>query len=77
MSVFRSHLQRLRISDSSKFRGHSFCRGGATWLFCSGVPGKLIQVYGDWAPDAYKVYLEFSEDAKLRVARHMISAFNE
>ena len=75
--VFRSHLQRLRISDSSKFRGHSFLRGGATWAFCSGVPGELIQVYGDWAPDAYKVYLEFSEDAKLRVARHMISAFDE
>ena len=33
--------------------------------------------FGDWASDAYKVYLEFSEDAKLRVARRMISAFDE
>ena len=73
MSVFRSHLQRLGVSDSSKFRGHSFHRGGATWAFRSGVPGELIQVYGDWASDAYKVYLEFSEDAKLCIARRMIS----
>ena len=77
VSVFRSRLQRLGVSDSSKFRGHSFRRGGATWAFRSGVPGELIQVYGDWASDAYKVYLEFSEDAKLRVVRLMISAFDE
>ena len=53
VSVFRSRLQRLEVSDSSKFRGHSFRRGGATWAFRSGVPGELIQVYGDWASDAY------------------------
>ena len=77
MSVFRSRLQRLGVSDSFNFRGHSFRRGGATWAFRSGVPGELIQVYGDWASDAYKIYLEFSEDAKRRVARSMISAFDE
>ena len=31
--VFRSRLQRLGVSDSSKFRGHSSHRGGATWAF--------------------------------------------
>ena len=77
VSVFRSRVQRLGVSDFSKFRGHSFRRGGATWAFRSGVPGELIQVYGDWASDAYKIYLEFSEDARLRVARRMISAFDE
>ena len=77
MSDFRSRLYRLGISDSSKFRGHSFRRGGATWAFRSSVPGGLIQVYSDWASDAYKIYLEFSEDAKLRVTRRMISAFDE
>ena len=75
--VFWSRLQRLGVSDCSKFRGHSFHRGGATWAFRSGVPDKLIQVYGDWASDAHKVYLEFSEDAKLRDVQRMICAFDE
>jgi len=76
VSVFRTRLQRIGVSDPSRFRGHPFRRGGATWAFRKGVPGELIQVYGDWASDAYKCYLEFSADAKLRVARHMISALD-
>ena len=77
VSVFRSRLARLGVHNPSRFRGHSFRRGGATWAFHTGVPGELIQIYGDWASDAYKCYLEFSEDAKLRVARGMVGALPE
>lgn len=64
----------MGVDNPSRFRGHSFRRGGATWAFRAGVPGELIQIYGDWASDAYKCYLEFSEDSKLIVAREMVSS---
>ena len=64
----------MGVDNPSHFRGHSFRRGGATWAFRTGVPGELIQIYGDWASDAYKCYLEFSEDANLIVAREMVSS---
>ena len=37
--------------------------------FQAGVPGELIQILGDWASDAYKIYLEFSMDNKLDLAK--------
>ena len=74
VSVFRNRLARMGVHDPSRFRGHSFRRGGATWAFHTGVPGELIQIFGDWVSDAYKCYLEFSDDAKLRVAREMVSS---
>ena len=51
-----------------------FVEGGDMGISQWCVPGELIQIYGDWASDAYKCYLEFSEDAKLRVAREMVSS---
>ena len=59
-----------------KFRGHSFRRGGATWTFQNGVPGEFIQIYGGWASDAYRCYLEFSKEFKLRVAEHLGRSLN-
>lgn len=73
VSVFRTRLQR---TGAYRFRGHSFRQGESTWAFRKGVPGELIQVYSDSASDAYKCYLEFFADAKLHVARHMISALD-
>ena len=74
VSNFRRRLARMGVPNPSSFQGHPFRRGRATWAFHTGVPGKLIQIYGDWASDAYKCYLEFSEDAKLRVAQEMVSS---
>jgi len=39
--------------------------------FRCGVPGELIQIFGDWASDAYKTYLEISLPAKVQVAEQM------
>ena len=40
--------QFVSVPNPARFRGHSFRRGGATWAFRNGVPGELIQIYGDW-----------------------------
>ncbi|CAG2202644.1 unnamed protein product [Mytilus edulis] len=53
------------------FSTHSFRRGGATFAFESKVPAELIIVHGDWASDAYKLYLQFSLSEKVSVAKAM------
>lgn len=68
VQVFRRRLALADVPQAHTFRGHSFRRGGANWAFQCGVPGELIQVFGDWSSDAYKSYLEFALPAKLRVA---------
>ena len=65
----RRRLSLAGVSLAYTYRGHSFRRGGANWAFQCGVPGELIQVFGDWSSEAYKSYLEFALPAKLRVAR--------
>lgn len=45
-------------------RGHSFSRDTASWAFNRGVPGELIQIYGDCASD-----LEFGVASKLAFAQ--------
>ena len=47
VSQFRACLSPMGISHANRFRGHSFRRGGASWAFSCGVPGELIQLYGD------------------------------
>jgi hypothetical protein len=56
---------------SELYSSHSFRRGGATFDFRSHIPSELIQLHGDWASDAYKVYLEFSLADNISVARDM------
>ena len=73
IAFFWSKLTRAGVSHPKLYRGHSFRRGAASFAFHCGVSGDLIQVFGDWASDAYKVYLEFSLSSKLRVADTMRS----
>ena len=65
---FRALLERAGVPHPSGFSCHSFRRGGASWAFRVGVPGEVIQVYGDWASDCYKRYLDLSFDTKYRLA---------
>jgi hypothetical protein len=69
--ALRSRLQGAGIAEANTFRGHSFRRGANSWAFKMGIPGEFIQIYGDWASDAYKAYLEFSMPCKLFVADKM------
>ena len=68
---FRELLVWAHVPSAARYTGHSFRRGGATYAFCSGVPGELIQVMGDWQSDAYKRYFDFSFDTTLSVSCHM------
>jgi integrase len=77
VSHFRTCLGSAGVPNAPSFRGHSFRRGAASWAFSCGVPGELIQLYGDWSSDAYKLYLEFSLEAKLQLANHIRHAINK
>ena len=74
VSAFRSYLFTAGISNTQSFRGHSFRRGAASWAFRCGVPGEIIQFYGDWSSDAYKLYLEFSLESNLTLANQLRQA---
>ena len=76
ITEFRRALSAAGVPHASSFRGHSFRRGAASWAFNHGVPGELIQLYGDWTSDAYKVYLEFSVESKLAFAQQLRSAIH-
>ena len=69
LAHFRSLLVRAGVSSPSAFSCHSFRRGGASWAFRVGVPGEIIQIYGDWASDCYKRYLDISLDTRFVLAR--------
>ena len=69
---FRDLLCQAGVADHQSYSGHSFRRGGASWAFQCGMPGELIQVCGDWASDAYKRYLEFSTQDKVRLAALLV-----
>jgi hypothetical protein len=57
--------------DSSRYAGHSFCRGGATFAFQCGASPAQIKEQGDWKSSAYLLYLEFDNPARARVASLM------
>lgn len=43
--------------DQSQYSGHSYRRGGASFLYQCGVPLHTIQQLGDWHSDAYQRYV--------------------
>jgi len=74
VSSFRNALELAGVPDALSFRGHSFRRGAATWAFRIGIPGEIIQLYGGWSSEAYKLYLDFSLESKVSVASLMRKA---
>lgn len=74
IAAFRRALSATGLPNASSYRGHSFRRGAASWAFNHGVPSELIRIYGDWASDAYKAYLEFGVESKLAFAQQLRSA---
>ncbi|CAG2206888.1 unnamed protein product [Mytilus edulis] len=57
--------------DPNSYSSHGFRRGGATFAFSSHVLSDPVQLHGDWASDAYKIYLQFSMKDKISVVRNM------
>ena len=54
---------------ASKFSGHSFRRGGATYAFRCRVPVELISLQGDWSSDTVHLYIAQPLERRLSVAK--------
>ena len=75
---FTKELRRLLDAagyKSSSYSGHSFRRGGATYLYSLGADPLIIQASGDWASDCYTRYVCLSLDQRLEAQQMM--AFNQ
>jgi hypothetical protein len=53
-SWFVARLQKIFGSDVA---GHSLQAGGATALALAGVPDDVIQAFGRWTSDTFRVYV--------------------
>ena len=62
--------------DWTKFSGHSFRRGGATYCFNLGVSPELIKLLGDWKSDAYLLYEQTTDRRRLELPRAMAQAIS-
>ena len=71
---FTKELKRLLNLAGLKadsFSGHSFRRGGATYLYRLGADPLLIQASGDWATDCYTRYVFLTLDQRFHAQRMM------
>lgn len=64
------HLGAIDL-DASRYSGHSFRRGGATFAFKCGAPPGQIQNQGDWKSACYLMYLEFDDSTREKLATLM------
>ena len=69
-------LLKLAGYDPTLYSGHSFRRGGATYLFKLGASILQIQASGDWASQCFVKYLYITEDERLTVQRLVSSAIS-
>ena len=75
-SKFTSRLKtllRLAGYNPDLFSGHSFRRGGDTFLHSCGGTALMVQASGDWTSDCFTRYLYLSESERLK-AQSLIAA---
>ena len=66
------NLRELAIRSGlgqAAWNGHSFRREAATWATEVGIPEGEIQTLGRWKSDAYKSYLEYSRQKRIRLSQ--------
>ena len=63
MKKFRKCLAEAGY-EPKDYSTHSFRSGGATWAFCSGVPGEFIKQLGGWKSGVYNKYLSFPREVR-------------
>ena len=80
---FLAQLRRCLVdigSELSHFACPSFRRGGASFAFQAGVPTEMINILGNWKPDAVLLYLTVPMNMRLhavdQITRHIMS-FNQ
>ena len=59
------------------FSGHSFRRGGASYLYSIGGSTLMVQVMGDWRSQVFTRYLYLSMDDRQSAQSLMMSSINE
>ena len=57
--------------DSSRYSGHSFRRGGASWALECGLSSDVIQMLGDWRSCAYQRYLHLPLHTHIQYSKLM------
>ena len=62
--------------DPDLYSGHSFRRGGATFLHSCGGTALMIQASGDWSSQCFTRYLYLSEADRLHSQKLMSSVIN-
>ena len=70
--VFTTRLKELLKKsglDPALYSGHSFRRGGASYLYSVGGSTLMVQVLGDWASQVFTRYLLLSLDDRLDAQR--------
>ena len=60
MTIF---LQKARVPEWWKYKGHSFRRGGATTLLMAGVSDSTIRNMGRWTSWCYQLYVDTPDHA--------------
>ena len=68
-SIFTNRLKSLLTKsgyDASLYSGHSFRRGGATFLHACGGSALMVQASGDWSSQCFTRYLFLSFAERLR-----------
>ena len=71
LTQFKTALKKCNV-DYTKYAGHSFRRGGATWMFSElKMPSELIRVIGDWKSQAYMLYTTVTDKYKLEAVDAM------
>ena len=58
------------------YSGHSFRRGGASFLFSAGATQLMVQVLGDWSSMVYTRYLFLSAEDRMKAQQLMAEAIN-
>ena len=74
-SRLKSLLKKFNI-DPSLYSGHSFRRGGATFLHLCGGTALMIQASGDWSSQCFTRYLYLSEAERLHSQALMSMGIN-
>ena len=78
-SSFTSRLKSLLLAagvDPAKYSGHSFRRGGATFLHSLGATPLEIQASGDWKTMVFTRYLHLSLEDRWRSQQMMADAIS-
>ena len=63
--------------DPNLYSGHSFRRGGATFLHSCGGTALMIQASGDWSSQCFTRYLYLSESERLHSQSLMANRIND